>query len=363
MFDYFTERRRSRDNPEKKEERERLGYTQWMIDRRGSVHLLHVRRENNVSRTNCPTSCSNLVSVWSHASPLDCPLDPFPLSCRSSLWYLWPERERLLQHSRNRNNRSAREIFEGNDEQYFLSHWSPWIWFHIHWKARREGHARSFVRSSSLPTYLFALLSADLTFIVHVTFVSNQHSFDFGWGVLKRDMRHSAKRERRSNIYFFDVSNPVLDVIKTLFTCDVIHQHDSLEWLREMSRRSMTDERYHRSSIISSGDCFEPFLSSSIPERRSFPSRLIDRFVRSTRSEVWFFVHPNRSFEFWNRCLRRRHDVSNLWHSFSLPIVEMNVVLKAESQKRKSTQVWKELRHSFEEHSIDRTDLPDTTIT
>ena len=174
--------------------------------------------------------------------------------------------------------RSSRE----NNEQYFLSHWSPWIWFRIHWKARREDHHRSFSELGDLLVHP-SLGWLDVYRACHICF---QSAF-VRLRLRRAEERHSSlSEERRSNIYFFDVSNPVLDVIETLFTCDVVHQHDSLEWPREMSRRSTIGDRYHRSSIISSGDCFETFLSSSIPEIRS--NEIVPESIDpcSTRSEV-----------------------------------------------------------------------------
>lgn len=69
-----------------------------------------------------------------------------------------------------------------------------------------------------------------LSFVIHVTFVSQNHFLDI------------------SRCVFFNISYPVFDIVKAFFICDVIYQHYS-----------------HCTTIIGSCNCAKALLACSIP--------------------------------------------------------------------------------------------------
>ena len=79
---------------------------------------------------------------------------------------------------------------------------------------------------------VFATSHAYLSLFIQFTLVAQKHFFYVRSGVL------------------FNIPNPVLDVFKAFFICDVVYEHNA-----------------HGSSIIRGCDGPEPLLTSSVPEK------------------------------------------------------------------------------------------------
>jgi len=84
----------------------------------------------------------------------------------------------ILQTSRNKKQQHLSFI------SYNISFRTCFHKFNSIFHRKLEKHF-SFSFSSKNLTYMFTLVSGNLSFILHVTFISYQHSFDFRWCMLK----------------------------------------------------------------------------------------------------------------------------------------------------------------------------------
>jgi hypothetical protein len=92
--------------------------------------------------------------------------------------------------------------------------------------------------------YALAPIAADLSPIVHVALVRDNHALHIARTVL------------------FDVAHPVFDVVKRLFVGDIVHEQNTLQIALLASTKNIA---YHGSAVVGSGDRAEPLLSSSVP--------------------------------------------------------------------------------------------------
>ena len=74
------------------------------------------------------------------------------------------------------------------------------------------------------------MMTPDLSSVVHIAFVAEDHLLHVGAGVL------------------LDIPDPVLDVVETLLVGNIVDQHDA-----------------HGPTVIGRGDGAEPLLTSRVP--------------------------------------------------------------------------------------------------
>ena len=75
------------------------------------------------------------------------------------------------------------------------------------------------------------MMTPDLSSVVHIAFVAEDHLLHVGAGVL------------------LDIPDPVLDVVEALLVGDVVHQHDA-----------------HGAPVVGRGDSPEPLLTRRVPD-------------------------------------------------------------------------------------------------
>lgn len=86
--------------------------------------------------------------------------------------------------------------------------------------------------------------------------------------------------DKTQSAYLFNISDPVLDILKGFIVCDVVHKHDSLVIIDKVNQHSLTNNlltdknkslHYHCTTVVSSCDSSEPFLASCVPESQEHP--------------------------------------------------------------------------------------------